>query len=211
LFIVNATAQQYTVASNMKRIFNNSNPKRADRLSRNQKLDLLFDLVNAFSSAKTPSENALFIQDLLTAGEIENLSKRLRIAKLILTGESQREIAKTLHCSFATITKVSIWLNEGGEGFKNAISKLPRRYAYPKNLPKGPIEFHLPELIIGLSQYAIAGNQNKKIHKMGKLLEKMEDKKIMDKSLQEATDEEFRNLASIKKRKKFIKETTKQL
>ncbi|KKQ97846.1 MAG: TrpR like protein, YerC/YecD [Candidatus Woesebacteria bacterium GW2011_GWB1_39_12] len=183
-----------------------TNPKRIEKFSREEQLDLLFDLVSAFSSVKTPFENALLMQDLLTASEIKNLAKRLRIAKLLIADENQRDISKKLHCSLATVTKVSIWLNEGGEGLKEAVSKLPKRYTYPKKLPPVPIEFHLPQAIIALSQYSLAKKQGKKIKELDHFLKGIENKKILDKSLQEAFDEEFRILASKRKRKKIIKE-----
>ena len=167
-------------------------PKRIEKFSRKEQLDLLFDLVNAFSSAKTPLENALLMQDLLTASEIKHLAKRLRIAKMLISGQTQRDIAINLHCSLATVTKVCLWLSNGGEGLRSAISKLPKRYAFPKKLPPIPIEFHLPQAILALAQYSIAKGQEKKIKNLEPFLENIESKKITDKSLQEAVDDEFR-------------------
>lgn len=116
-------------------------PKRLEKMSKEDQLDLMFDLINAFRLVKTPLETALLMQDLLTASEIKHLAKRLRIAKLLLDSETHRDIAGQLHCSLATVTKVSIWINQGGEGLKDVIAKLPGRYPTPKNLPKKPIEF----------------------------------------------------------------------
>ena len=59
-------------------------PKRLEKLSKDQQEDLVFDLINAFALTKDPLSSSLLIQDLLTASEIKNLSKRLRIAKLLL-------------------------------------------------------------------------------------------------------------------------------
>ncbi len=176
-------------------------PKRLDKLSKEKQLDLMFDLINAFRLVKTPFETALLIQDLLTASEIKHLAKRLRIAKLLLSGEIQRDIAEKLHCSLATVTKVSIWLNQGGEGLREIIAKLPERYPIPKKLPKKPIEFQLPQVLLALAQYSVATHQQKQIKKLGKFLEDVENKKVLDKVLQEMFDEEFRPLRSEKKRK----------
>ena len=173
-------------------------------MSRDETLDLTFDLINAFKNVKTPYETALLMQDLLTISEVKRLAKRLRIAKLLLAGKTQRSIVKELYCSLATITKVSIWLNEGGEGLKKAVSKLPLHYDFPKNLPEIPIEFQLPKTLLAIGQYSLAKNQKNKIKDCDKFLVSLENKKILDKSLQKAFDEEFRQLASNKKKKEFL-------
>lgn len=138
----------------------NLNPKRIEKLSRNEQLDLLFDLINAFNSVKTPFETAFLMQDLLTTNEIKHLAKRLRITKLLISGVTQRDIIKKIRCSLATVTKVSIWINEGGGGLKKAVSKLPRRYVYPKKLPRTPIEFNLPQAVVALTQNSLAKRQD---------------------------------------------------
>lgn len=173
--------------------------KRTEKLSRKELLDLSFDLINAFRVANTPYDTALLIQDLLTANEIKNLAKRLRIAKLLLGNKSQREIVQELHCSLATTTKVSIWLDQGGEGFKKIIAKLPNRYKMPDKLPRGPIEYHLPQALLALGQYALAKTQENRLEKF---MEGVEDKRITDKSLQEVFNQEFRETKK-KKRKTY--------
>lgn len=186
-----------------------TNPKRIEKLSRNEQLDLLFDLINAFSSVTTPFENALLIQDLLTVSEVKNLSIRLRIAKLLIAGETQRNIAKNLRCSIATVTKVAFWLAEGGEGLKKAVSKLPLRYDFPNKLTSTPIEFHLPQAIFALAQYSLANKQGRDIKGLEELLQNLGGKAAMDKSLQEAFNQEFIKLTSERKRAKFISQTSK--
>jgi len=142
--------------------------KRTERLGRDEQLALMFDLINAVSIVKTPTETALFLKDLLTAKEIKNLAKRLRIAKLLLQEKTERAIAEELHCSFATISKVNTWLNEGGEGLRSVISKLPVKYAIPANLPKIPIEFQLPKLISTLVVAGIANKQKNLLENFAK-------------------------------------------
>ena len=172
--------------------------KKIEKLSKKELLNLNFDLINAFRLANTPYDTALLLQDLLTANEIKNLSKRLRIAKLILDGKTQRDIAHELHCSFATVTKVSVWLNEGGEGFKKVIAKLPKRYDFPEKFPHGPIEYHLPQTLITLAQYTLAKRQENNLEKF---MENVEDKRLIDKTLQEAFSQEFQELKNKKKTK----------
>ena len=162
--------------------------KRLEKLSKEDQLDLVFDLINAISSVRSPAETANFLQDLLTASEIKNLGKRLRIAKLLLAGKNQEEIIGTLHCSFATIAKVNMWLNQGGEGFKKVIAKLPKRREMPKFSPR-PLTYHLPETLIGLASLALTNQERGRLEKFS---DKMDDKTVMDKSFQEAVDEDFR-------------------
>lgn len=171
--------------------------KRLEKLTKSELLDLTFDLINAFRLVKTPLETALLIQDLLTASEIKQLAVRLRIAKLFIAGEkTQREIAKTLHCSITTVTKVSMWLERGGEGLKNIVQKLPPKYDIPENLPKIPIEFQLPQVLLAATQYAIAKKQNRNLEKFW---EDVEDKRLIDKQLKELFGEEFRHFKRKKK------------
>lgn len=112
--------------------------KKIEKLSPEEQFDLLFDLINAFALMKSSSESALLLQDLLTESELKNLSKRLGIAKLILSGMTQREISNELHCSFATVAKITMWLNQGGKGFRKVIRELPKKRGvvrYPKKIP----------------------------------------------------------------------------
>lgn len=88
---------------------------------------MVFDLVNALVQAKTVGEAALFLQDLLTKQEMKILAKRLRIAKLLLSGKTYEEIESALHTSHATVAKIAIWLAERGDGFREIIRRLPQK------------------------------------------------------------------------------------
>ncbi len=96
-----------------------------EKLSQKQQFQLLSDLLISFQMMHNPQDVALFVQDLFTAAEIKFLSKRLRIAKLLLSGRSYVEIEKELHTSHGTVAKVGAWLKEKGEGFRRIIAKLP--------------------------------------------------------------------------------------
>lgn len=101
--------------------------KRWERLSRSEQASLLFDLLSAFTSLKNLPEAAAFITDLLTRDEVRFLSKRLRIAKLLLADLTYQEITRTLKVSHVTIAKVASWLKEKGEGFRKVIRQIPER------------------------------------------------------------------------------------
>ena len=163
-------------------------PKRLEKLSRNEQLELVFDLINSFRVAKTPIEVANFLQDLLTAKEIKNLAKRLRIAKFLLNGKTYEEIVKSLHTSYVTVAKVSAWLSQGGKGFKEVISKLPIKYDIPKNLPPVPIELQLPKVLLSVAQYSITQGQNRNLESF---LKGVEEKEIINKNFRKMASEEF--------------------
>lgn len=100
---------------------------REEKLPKREIEDLTFDLVLAFSKLKSPVEAALFTQDLLTEYEVRTLAKRLRIAKLLLSGKTYREVIDILHTGQNTVGKVAVWLRGAGEGFRKIISRLPER------------------------------------------------------------------------------------
>lgn len=101
--------------------------KRINKLSKKTQEDLVFDLVHAIVQAQSVSDVALFLQDLLTKKEIEILSRRLRIAKLLLEGKTYEEVEHILHVSHSTVAKIAAWLSERGEGFRKTVEKLPKQ------------------------------------------------------------------------------------
>lgn len=131
------------------------------KLSEDIRIDLVFDLVNSFQYLDKPEKIANFLEDLLTPTEIRNLSVRLRIAKLLLAGKSQREISTALHTSLVTTNKVSNWLRRSGKGFKDVVEKLPLKWSKPSKLPNGPLEYHLPELVAASVILVTSNNQDK--------------------------------------------------
>ena len=153
------------------------------------KPELVFDLINAFKSISSIEESVNFLQDILTANEIKNLSVRLGIAKLLIAGVSQRQIAIQLSTSIATVTKVNSWLNQKGNGFKKIISRLPIKYNVPNKITSGPIEFHMPELLVNSAQWAIATSQNKRSKK---LITSLKEKELSDKFLRKISNEYYK-------------------
>lgn len=101
--------------------------RKLERLSKKQQQELVFDLVYAFTQSKNVQDAALFLQDLITKNEMNMLSKRLAIAKLLLKGMKYEEIVNQLKVSNGTIAKIAAWLSERGEGFRKIIEKLPAR------------------------------------------------------------------------------------
>lgn len=164
--------------------------KRLEKMSKNDVLDITFDLINLFGQIRSADSAANLIKDLLTADEIKDLAKRLRIVKLLLANKSQREITTTVHCSLATVTKISLWLQQSDGKLEKMISRLPGKVEMPKNLPGIPIEFEAPQALLKTAQYLLAKNQNDKLKKFAI---KVENKTFTDKLLKESIDLEFIN------------------
>jgi len=125
-------------------------------LSKREKHELILDLIRGFVLCKTLDDAVIFLEDLITKKELETLSKRLRIAKLLIEGFNYRQIQDTLHVSHGTIAKVSYWLSDRGEGFRKIVKMLPKRvqgkdpleFSAWEDLKRKYPSYFLPELIV---------------------------------------------------------------
>jgi TrpR-related protein YerC/YecD len=158
---------------------------------------LLFDLVSAFTIVKSPTESALFIQDLLTKNETKTLAKRLRIAKLLLQGKSYEEVQTDLHTSFATIAKVGYWLERSGEGFRTVIKRLPQR-AKPKHwteysdwdkFKRHHSLYFWPELLL---EEIVKSASRREKERLQKVLDQLDKKSSLHQKIQELLGSEFK-------------------
>ena len=99
--------------------------KRWEKLNESDQADLIFDLLNAFAVLKGFSEATEFMIDLFTRDEVRYLSKRLGIAKMLINGKTYKEIQESLRVGQSTISKVAVWLDERGDGFRKVLKRLP--------------------------------------------------------------------------------------
>ena len=83
-------------------------------------------LAQAFLSLKTESDTLNFLRDLCTLDELEELSTRLEIARMLGKGVSYRKIAERTKVSTTTVTRIAYWFEHGEGGYKNIISKNKR-------------------------------------------------------------------------------------
>lgn len=160
---------------------------RMEKLSKEEQQDLAFDLINAFSLVRTPIESALLLNDLLTKKEIQNLAKRLRIAKLLIGGTKQEEIIEDLHCSYATVSRVKIWLNSAGAGLTRIISRLPaktRAVKYQRVYPNP----NLPVILAATIQHLLYTKDKKLIENF---FAGLDEKNLLDKQVREYLKQEF--------------------
>lgn len=164
--------------------------KRLQKLSKKEQEDLIFDLVYALTKSQNLNEAALFLQDLLTKKEAEILSKRLRIAKLLINGMTYQQISNNLYVSHGTVAKIAVWLAEKGDGFRRIIEKLPNKdtkketigvsFDWDKFKRKHALYFW-PELLLG---EVIKGASKRNKDKIKNVLKNLEEKSELHKKME---------------------------
>jgi TrpR-related protein YerC/YecD len=81
-------------------------------------------LLEAIVALDTTDEAARFFRDLCTRRELEELSHRWLIARLLDEGIPYREIAARTGASTATITRINQWLLHGAGGYRAALDRM---------------------------------------------------------------------------------------
>lgn len=81
------------------------------------------DFFNAVLKLESLSECKKFFEDICTIKEIESMSQRLEVAKLLSSGCNYQEIVKKTGVSTATISRVNKCLNYGDGGYKAVLDK----------------------------------------------------------------------------------------
>jgi TrpR-related protein YerC/YecD len=87
----------------------------------------LDDLVEALLAMETPEEARRFLRDLCTLPELEALTHRWQIARLVDQGVSYLEIAERVPSSTATVTRVAQWVRHGSGGYRLALDRSAER------------------------------------------------------------------------------------
>jgi len=64
-----------------------------------------------------------FLNDILTAGEYQEIARRWQIIKMLEAGHSQREIAEKLGVGVATVTRGAKELSDKKGGFCKVLAK----------------------------------------------------------------------------------------
>lgn len=173
----------------MKRVYFQRN-KRIEKLTKKEQGELILDLVNAIVSAKSVGDAALFLQDLLTKSEMKILSKRLRIAKLLIEGLDYREIERNLHVSHSTIAKIAAWLSERGEGFRKIINNLPKQsnevswkeFSEWDRLKRRYPLYFWPEILL---EEIVKGANNRQKERIRGVLERLGEKSELHKKIEQ--------------------------
>ena len=82
-------------------------------------------LFEAMLTLESVDEAAAFFRDLCTRRELEEMSHRWWIARLLEEGLPYREIAEQTGASTATITRINQWLQHGAGGYRLALDRIP--------------------------------------------------------------------------------------
>ena len=80
-------------------------------------------LCEAILSIKTKEECKKFLYDLCTPTEIEEISSRWLIARLLNTKKSYREISSETGISTTTIGRVARFIKYGNNGYKTILER----------------------------------------------------------------------------------------
>jgi TrpR-related protein YerC/YecD len=84
-------------------------------------------LTSAFAACKTDEDTANFLRDIATLSELQSMSERLEVARLLSRGLSYRQVAAQTGASTTTVTRVAHFL-ENGEGGYRKILKTHRHH-----------------------------------------------------------------------------------
>lgn len=82
------------------------------------------DLLTVLCAVEQPEALAKLLGDLMTPSEIEALTERWAIVKLLAGGASQRAVRDVVGCSVTTVSRGNRQLRYGDGGFDLAFDKL---------------------------------------------------------------------------------------
>lgn len=84
--------------------------------------ELKTKLYRALLALQTERDCEVFLADLCTDKEIEQMAQRIRAAELLFEGKSYNKISEELNISSATLARVSRAV-QYGEGYKKFVQK----------------------------------------------------------------------------------------
>ena len=90
----------------------------------NKDTDKLFEAV---MSLQTTEECYDFFEDLCTMKELAEMTQRLKVADMLLKGNTYEQIVDKVEISTATISRINRCIQYGNGGYKTAIERLDSR------------------------------------------------------------------------------------
>lgn len=81
------------------------------------------ELYNAILSLKNEEDCRIFFEDICTIKELETMSQRLDVAKMLLDKKTFNEIVQATGASTTTISRVNRCLNYGDGGYRKVLEK----------------------------------------------------------------------------------------
>jgi TrpR-related protein YerC/YecD len=116
---------------------------RYNELNEFQKKKYLGEFYDMISILRTRDEAKNFFKDLLTLSEVVMISRRIQIAKMLLSGKSYEEIRKELRVGSNTVNQVEKWVNNGFGGYKEIIKRYSKKKALEIKKEVGDTPFSL--------------------------------------------------------------------
>ena len=87
----------------------------------NKDLEALYKVILKLD---TIAECKKFFRDLCTVSELNSMTERFKVVKMLNEGVPYREISKKVGSSTATVTRVAHWLHHGKGGYKLMLERL---------------------------------------------------------------------------------------
>ena len=81
-------------------------------------------LARALCSLDTPEEARALLSDLCTPRELDDLSQRLEVARLLSEGRSYVGVSRSTGASSTTVSRVSKCLNGPAGGYRTVLARL---------------------------------------------------------------------------------------
>lgn len=162
---------------------------KQSKLSTQEIQTMIMDLCTGIATLKNSKEAAQLLTDLLGKQELEMIAKRLKIAELLLKGDTYEEINRIIKVSYATIARVQLWLRESGEGYRLAVSRTksnrekirsadePVKLSYLKR--KYPM-YYWPQIVL---EYWIKNSSKREKSQMKNILDRLGEKQGLTKQL----------------------------
>ncbi len=85
---------------------------------------LIEEFYNAILLLENDKECASFFEDICTVKELQDISQRLSVAKMLKNGKSYQIISKETGASTATISRVNRCLLYGSGGYEAVLEKI---------------------------------------------------------------------------------------
>lgn len=163
---------------------------RRQKLNKDKNQELLTDLCEAIAITRSSTEAAELLTDLLGKQELEMISKRLRIAEMLLEDFGYKDIQRELQTSAPTISRVQAWLQNAGDGYRKIIEKTKSRRdsrgenSKPLKLRGMKKKYPLYFLALIMLEYWVKNSTRKEKIEMGKILSKVNEKSKVYKELE---------------------------
>ena len=90
-------------------------------------------LISAFLGCKHEEQMENFIRDVSTLSEMQALSERLEVARLLGRGLSYRQVASMTGASTTTVTRVAHFIENGEGGYRHVL-KIHRHHDMRKKM-----------------------------------------------------------------------------